>query len=346
MKRASPRRQALALLRAELDHLQRHGLAPTQQAIIRRMIAHEDDIWPIFEQVWNPAHLRPTRASGSPDAPRLTLADPDAPRIEWTPEEYAETVKLERWRLLQTIILTAADIPRRAEDRRRARRELPELLDRLGTQARELHATLDAIQRHATAGGIRLPDRLGPGLLDLLTEAALCSPDRLTREFFESHALPDLQRAFDAIKRHATAGGIRLPDRLGPGLLALLTEAGHGSPDRLTLEFFQSHALPELERAFDAGGAFWPDLAAVLYALSTASRADLSDKTEEGPYPIKRQAHALNDFLRALELNLATVWPGMDALQRFTFAPDHLATLAAVCLNLNDDDLPDDPRPR
>ena len=180
----------------------------------------------------------------------------------------------------------------RAEDRRRAWRELPELLDRLGTQARELHATLDAITRHATAGGIRLPDRLGPGLLALLTEAAHCSPERLTRAFFESHALPDL------------------------------------------------------EHAFDAGGAFWPDLAGILYALNTTSRADLSDAIEEGPYTITRQAHALNDFWRALKSNLGTVWPGLDALQRFTFAPDDVATLAAACLDLDPDDLPDDPRPR
>ena len=65
MKHPDPQAQALALLRAELDHLQRHALAPTQQAIIRRLIARAVELRPIFEQVWNPAHLRPTRASGS-----------------------------------------------------------------------------------------------------------------------------------------------------------------------------------------------------------------------------------------------------------------------------------------
>jgi hypothetical protein len=282
-----PTREAVKLLQAELAELEARALAPSHQTIIRRMLARAVECGPILRDIWSPEHLHPTLTGRTGTSGRVIRCEsgPDGELVHWPdPDAHAQTIAEERLRILQTIILTAADAPARAAAVRAERRELPALLQAFAHHASEAAKTLERIQDHARRAGLSLP---GP-LVDL----------------------PEL------IERAAEVG----------------------APEDFHL------LQPKLVTLADQYPPSWPYPVELLQALSET--ADWYGYAEPDLYPITRQAHALHDFTRALDVNLAYVWPTLEALKPWQFTHKALASMAAVCLNLEPDDLPDDPRPR
>lgn len=264
-----PKREAVKWLRAELAHLEAQALAPSQQAIIRRLLWRAVECGPILRDIWSPAHLHPTQEGrGGGRVDRIEPGPNDEPIHRPSAAAHLEAIATERQRILQTLILTAADAPGRAAAVREERRDLPDLLRKFAHHVDEARRTLERIQTHAARAGLSLP---GP-LVDI----------------------PDL------IEQAAAAGG---PESCGL-------------------------VQPELSRLAGQFLQHWPDPAALLQAMATAADGG----PEPGLYPITRQPHALNDFTRALAVNLAAVWPTLEALQPWEFKHGDLAAFAAACL--------------
>jgi len=204
-----PTREAVKLLRADLESLQARNLAPTEQAAIGRMIERRLELRPVFETIWNPDHIRPHHERGG-------FVWLDRPVPCWPcgmddcfhPEGFALQVNYERWRLLRIIIETAATVPQLAADRREASRELPDLLDEFGKMAKAMAAKLERIRHHAHAGGLMLPSRLSSPI-DLMTKAAedygpdsfnlIARDDLVALASDHRRHLPDLQAMLDSL---------------------------------------------------------------------------------------------------------------------------------------------------
>ena len=214
MKHQDPQAQALALLRAELDHLQAGGIAPTEQATIRRLIARRTELQAVFATIWNPAHVRPHHQRGG----LVWLAEPVPGWADcYTPETFAHEVNQERRRLLQAIIGTAATVPGLATHRREALADLPELFKDFSMQAQALALTLQRITDKAERGGLALPGWLADPI-ELMNEAARATGP----ESFELIARPALEGLADRYAPH-------LPDL--PDLLEYLATATRPASD-------------------------------------------------------------------------------------------------------------------
>ena len=170
-------------------------------------------------------------------------------------------------------------------------------------------------------------------LLTLIATAA-DAPGRAAAVRAERRDLPDLLREFarhaEAARRtlariqsHAAGGGLSLPDPLVDTPELIEQAAAAGGPASFYL------LQPHLNRLAGQYLQHWPDPADLLAAMSAAA-ADA--RAEPGLVPITRQTHGLNDFTRALAVNLAAVWPTMEALQPFEFRHGDLADFAAACL--------------
>jgi len=231
---------------------------------------------PILRDIWSPAHLHPTQEGRGGCVSRIE-PDPNNELIDW-PDTAAhlEAIATERQRILQTLILTAADAAGRAAAVRVERRELPDLLQKFAHHAHEARRALERIQTHAARAGLSLP---GP-LVD-------------TPELIEQ-------------------------------------AAGEGGADTFNL------VQPELSRLAGQYLESWPGPADLLQALATAA----GGWEEPDLYPITRQPHGLNDFTRALAVNLAAVWPTLEALRPWEFKH---RDFAAACLKPDTDETPNDP---
>lgn len=233
MKHPDPQAQALALLRAELDHLQAGGIAPTEQVTIRRMIARRTELQAVFATIWNPAHVRPHHQRGG----LVWLTEPLPGWADcYTPETFAHEVNQERRRLLQAIIGTAATVPGLATHRREALADLPELFKDFSKQAQALALTLQRITDKAERGGLALPGWLSDPI-ELMNEAAGATGP----ESFELIARPALEGLADRYALH-------LPDL--HGLLEYLATATRPASDPRGYEFTrQSHPLGDHVRS-------------------------------------------------------------------------------------------------
>ena len=205
-RQADPQAQALAILRDELEFLQARNLAPTERALIFRMIERALELKPIFAKIFDPAHVRPHTERGG----RVFLNDPVPGWPESrTPEQFRHELNMERRRRLWVIIATAATVPEMAKDRRDALRDLPDLLDKFGKLANEMAIILERINHKALFGHIQLPDWFTLSPIELMHRAAedsgLSAYHQTTQDELDSLAcrhdrpLPTLQKMINSL---------------------------------------------------------------------------------------------------------------------------------------------------
>jgi hypothetical protein len=188
-----------------LDLLEPDNLVPDEQKTLRRMIRRGDELREVYQKIFNPSYVKEHHNSNGKVFLPYRQGWPSA----YTQQEFNHQLDMERVRLLQAIVGSATIVAGIAPKRRDALRELPDLLDQFGKQAKALAETLGKINEKALRGDLSLPGWFAHDIKDLIHVASWVSGpnsyDSIARKNIDasmvrySSHVPDIKAMIEAL---------------------------------------------------------------------------------------------------------------------------------------------------